>query len=412
MVWSPMTDDDPREVTAADVYKGDVRAGVLERMEGAVQFRYLPDYLAGGGPQVATRLPLSPQPVVTPAGSVHPFFAGLLPEGVRLGALTRRVKTSADDMLSLLLAVGADCIGDVRVVPGASDAAPAKPLVVVDDWADADFDELFAASVAVSGTRLELSALPGVQEKVSAAMISFPVTGASGSHILKLTPPSYPRLVENEAFFMAFAASAGLPVAEVAVVTDRLGRSGLLVTRFDRHVGPDGRLLRLAQEDACQFCGAYPADKYLLPMNRIAQAVADLTDAPLVAGRDLVRLVAFSYLVANGDLHAKNIAIRRRPDGLVELAPAYDLLADLPYTGDQHMALKLDGRDLGLKRSVLVAFAGRFGVRPKAVHAVLDRLCDVAPAWVARLEEIGLDGRATAHLHRTILSRRDELGAD
>ena len=41
----------------------------------------------------------------------------LLPEGRRLGALRRAVKTSADDELSLLLAVGADAIGDVQVVP-------------------------------------------------------------------------------------------------------------------------------------------------------------------------------------------------------------------------------------------------------------------------------------------------------
>ncbi|MEW6470823.1 MAG: HipA domain-containing protein [Actinomycetota bacterium] len=407
-----MPDVDPREVDVADVYKGDIRAAVLERAGGSVRFRYLDSYLDAGGPPVASRLPLSPQPLVSAAGSLPPFFAGLLPEGVRLAALTRRVRTSADDMLSLLVAVGADCIGDVRVVPSGVEPAAATPLAVVDDWGSADFDELFAASVAVAGERLERAALPGVQEKVSAAMISFPVTGAAGSHIVKLTPSGYPRLVENEAFFMAFAADAGLPVAEVRVVEDRQGRPGLLVRRFDRLATPDGRLLRLAQEDACQFCDAYPADKYRLTVGRIAQAVTELADAPVVALRDLIRLVAFSYLIANGDLHAKNISLRRRPDGLVELAPAYDLLADLPYTGDPHLALKIDGRDLGLRRAMLVAFGERFGVRARAVHALLDRMCDVAPAWVERLDEIGLAEKATAHLRRTILARRKELGPD
>src|SRR6266851_3998656 len=145
-----MADIDPREVAVSDVYKGDVCAAVLERTDGSVRFRYLDSYLDAGGPAVASRLPLSPQPVLSAAGSVPPFFAGLLPEGVRLAALTRRVSTSADDMLSLLMTVGADCIGDVRVVPSGVEPATVTPLAVVDDWATADFDELFAASVAVA----------------------------------------------------------------------------------------------------------------------------------------------------------------------------------------------------------------------------------------------------------------------
>lgn len=128
--------------------------------------------------------------------------------------------------------------------------------------------------------------------------------------------------------------------------------------------------------------------------------------------RDLVRLVAFSYLIANGDLHAKNISLRISPDGVLELAPAYDLLADLPYTGDPHQALKVDGRDLGITRAALITFAGRFGVRDRAAHGVLDRICDIAPAWADRLGEIGLAAKPTAHLRSTILARRDELGRE
>lgn len=41
-------------------------------------------------------------------------FAGLLPEGVQLGVVTTLTKTSADDHLTLLLAIGADTIGNSR----------------------------------------------------------------------------------------------------------------------------------------------------------------------------------------------------------------------------------------------------------------------------------------------------------
>ncbi|HTX97601.1 MAG TPA: HipA N-terminal domain-containing protein [Mycobacterium sp.] len=65
-------------------------------------------------------------PVVTTGGSVPPFFAGPLPEGVRLGVVTSSTKTSADDHLTLLLAIGSDTIGNVRVVP--SGMEPGRPL--------------------------------------------------------------------------------------------------------------------------------------------------------------------------------------------------------------------------------------------------------------------------------------------
>src|SRR5947208_8159503 len=105
-----------RSVDVADVYKAGRLAARLRRTAGGVEFAYLPDYL-DDGVAVATTLPLSATPRLTPAGAVPPFFAGLLPEGRRLSSLRRAVKTSADDELSLLLAVGRDPLGDTQVVP-------------------------------------------------------------------------------------------------------------------------------------------------------------------------------------------------------------------------------------------------------------------------------------------------------
>jgi serine/threonine-protein kinase HipA len=121
--------------------------------------------------------------------------------------------------------------------------------------------------------------------------------------------------------------------------------------------------------------------------------------------------VAFSYLVANGDLHAKNVSLHTSPDdGRVELTPAYDVLSSLPY-GDRSMALSFDGRDDNLKRAAFVAFGERHGVRRAATVAILDELCDVAPEWIARVAEIGLEPRKTADLTRVMKKRRGDLAA-
>ena len=102
------------EVIAADVYTGGVLAATLTRTEQGVAFAYVDGY---DGPSVASTLPVGSRTVERPGGALPAYFAGLLPEGRRLGALRRAVKTSLDDELTLLLAVGVDTIGNVDVVP-------------------------------------------------------------------------------------------------------------------------------------------------------------------------------------------------------------------------------------------------------------------------------------------------------
>ena len=100
----------------ADVYKGDELAGHISRTAVGTRFEYRHDY---DGPAVAHTLNRSEAALET--RGVPPFFAGLLPEGARLLAVQSAVKTSLDDELSFLLAVGYDTVGDVRVVQADTD---------------------------------------------------------------------------------------------------------------------------------------------------------------------------------------------------------------------------------------------------------------------------------------------------
>lgn len=299
-------------------------------------------------------------------------------------------------------------MGDISVVREGHDRAEVAPRVDAKKLSELRFSDVLAKSLAGKFGGEPLT--PGVQDKVSAGMISLPMRGRGGSYILKLNPEGFPRLVENEHFFLRMARAAGLEVARAELVHDETGASGLLVERFDRSFDA-GSQRKVHQEDACQFLDRYPADKYVLSYAGIASGIEELSSAPIVELARYVRLVAFSYLIANGDLHAKNVSLRtRRDDNRIELTPAYDVLATLPY-GDRSMALSLDGRDDNLRRAAIVSFGERFGVRRAATEAVLDELCDVAPAWIARLDEIGLPARKLADLTRTMKKRRGDLGA-
>jgi serine/threonine-protein kinase HipA len=401
--------------SSAVVLRGATVAGHLHRTSHGAVFEYEPKIRAAPHAAwdrgIAYRLPYETARVETLGTNVHPFFAGLLPEGLRLEALVRRVKTSRDDLLSLLVDAGADCVGDISVVRDADSPREVTPAVDTAVLSTLRFSDILEESLA--GKHGQEPTLPGVQEKVSAAMISLPLRAKSGSgaYILKLNPPKMPRLVENEHFFLQMARASGLEVARADLVHDRDGRAGLLVERFDRVASKGGGTTKVHQEDACQFLDRYPGDKYVLSYADIARGIGELGSAPVVEVAKYLRLVAFSYLAANGDLHAKNVSLRTLPDdGRVELTPAYDVLSSLPY-GDRSMALSFDGRDDNLKRAGFVAFGERHGVRRAATEAILDELCEVAPEWIGRLEAIGLEPRKTADLGRVMRKRRGDLAA-
>jgi HipA-like protein len=92
-------------------------AGVLEETPGGGSFfTYDPPYVTAPGAR-----PLAPNLPLTAAryesGSLHPFFANLLPQGVMLEQTARRLGIRGSDRFGLLLAVGADVMGALQVLP-------------------------------------------------------------------------------------------------------------------------------------------------------------------------------------------------------------------------------------------------------------------------------------------------------
>jgi serine/threonine-protein kinase HipA len=393
-----------RAVDVADVFKSGLPAATLRRGPSGVEFAYLRTWLDANGAPIASTLPLTSETLIRGGGALPSYFAGLLPEGRRLGALRRAVKTSADDELSLLLAVGADAVGDVQVVPSGVAPAEVPARVVLEQVTDVRFTDLLAEL----GIRAQRTALPGVQDKASAAMINLPVARAGERHILKLNPVDFPHLVENEAFFLDAAARSGLNVARHEVIHDADGEPGLLVRRFDRAT-VDGALHLLAVEDGCQALDRPPADKYLVGADRTFGALASLCDASNVAGRDLIEQLAFAYLTGNGDAHAKNFSVVQGLDGEWRVSPAYDLPSSYPH-GDKTMALSIGGRsggDFGVKD--FVKLGERLHVAERAVRRLLSELAERVDLWLPGLTSLPLDPGILAKLARVVTNRRRRL---
>lgn len=389
-----------RVVKTADVYKAGVLAGVLNRLPDRTEFLYRAEYLDSGKPPVAWSLPMRAEAFIAPAAAVPAFFAGLLPEGRRLTALRRTVGTSADDEFSMLLAVGSDTIGDVQVLPAGDTVAETKP-VVVDDFSEVVFADLFAQAIGQQPDRV---ALPGVQDKISGQMVNVPVQGRSRAYILKLNPPEFPHLVENEAFFFRAAAHTRLRLADVELVHDKRGAPGLLVNRFDR--APEGDLVRpLAVEDACQVLGRWPGDKYVISTEDAIAGLARCCRAPGVAALELYRLLVFAYLSGNGDLHAKNLAILRDQRGEWRVTPAYDLPSSAVY-GDRTMAMPIGGRvRQQLSWPMLRNLSQAIGVPGRLAADVIREQVAAAEIWIEDLSQLPFDVTTIRNLRRLANAR-------
>jgi serine/threonine-protein kinase HipA len=367
----------------ADVYKAGVPAARLERHDGGTKFSYLPGYLAAGGPAVASSLPPSTEPVLSAAGAAPPYFTGLLPEGRRLNALRRSVKTSMDDELSLLIAAGANPVGDVQIVGHGEKPDPDEHAVQLDPKTPLDFDALLGDPGLIDPV-----ALAGVQDKLSAGMISMPVASAGRRFILKLNAPEFPHVVENEFAMFRYAARLRIPLSRVQLVRDVADRPGLLVERFDRVPlagGAPDEVQRLAVEDGAQVLGLYPADKYNVGYGQVCRALAEYCAAPLPALRNLAIQAAFAWLSGNGDLHAKNVSMVQQPSGEWSIAPVYDIPSTVVY-GDKTLALPLDGKRSGISRRHFLGWATGLGLPERAAVQALELGLKAAGPLLADLE--------------------------
>lgn len=395
MISEPESDE---PVVEADVYKSGTLAARLTRTPLGIEFAYLDTYLdthldtyldtnlesqlaahpatrsqpaasatsaiSAAPAAVATTLPLTRGATLTPAGAVPPFFAGLLPEGRRLTALRRRIKASADDELSLLVAVGLDTVGDVQVVRrGVAPSKSADNEPQLQNPREILFSDLLADDLPLDGV-----GLAGVQDKVSGKTIAVPVEHKGAETILKLSPPEYPHLVENEAYFLTLARRAGVACVDHSIIFDASDTPGLLVSRFDRQLSRNPHAIPV--EDGCQVLGLWPADKYNTSMFNVISALTKLCAAELVAVRNAFRQVVFAVLTGNGDLHAKNLSVLFT-DGEWMLSPAYDLPSTIIY-GDSTLALPLGGKRRDISRRMLVEFAQTLGLSAKLAERVID----------------------------------------
>lgn len=333
-----------------DVYLCDRLAGVLERTDGRVSFRYLPEYLGSNAPAVvSSTLPLSER--VYEERDVMAFFSNLLPdEGVRR-RIAEIVGVAPDDTFGLLCEIGGDCAGAIAFWrQGKRPCRTDKP--VFRELSDAEADDILhnlGSRPLGIGDEFRGISGAGAQDKLIACLrggkIFLPLKGTPSTHIIKPEIERFPGSVQNEYFCMELSRRCGFDTAECGIV--RIRDLDYYVTcRYDR-AEVDGVVRRLHQEDFCQLLKCRPEIKYQDQGGpSIVECVKLLREMHLPGSdvKSFVDRVVFNFIIGNGDAHGKNFSIVYR-DGFPRLAPQYDLICTTVYPQiGKKMAMKFDGK--------------------------------------------------------------------
>lgn len=276
---------------------------------------------------------------------VSAYLWGLLPDNDRtLERYAQRFHVSPRNPVALLAHLGEDCAGAIQfAVPERVDALladAAKPPDV--EWLDADAIASELAHLRKTGIPTERSgagqfSLAGAQPKI--ALLSEdgrwgrPRGRTPTNTILKPPLGQFRGFAENEHICLELAASVGLGAVQSRVL--RFGEEiAIAVDRFDRR-RVNGSYHRLHQEDMCQALGITPFKKYQNEggpgIPKIAELLRESSQEPTKDLDRFLSAMAFNWVTAATDGHAKNYALLHGPRGATRLAPFYDILSYLPY---------------------------------------------------------------------------------
>ncbi len=349
------------------------------------EWRWKP--VAGDGPSLIRQ---------TTPGKLPLFIVSLLPEGWLEQVLKDKDERTA-------LRSGKRYISNITIVEREAELATLPQdilLTRLDEYAKdgvftgkydgpgrSQLEESFERNLAQLYARPDTPRLSGVQIKapmyLDAKGVLSPATGRPFTHILKPAGThGFDALPVVEWLAMTLGRAVGfeVPAATLLAMPDKMPPA-LVVERFDIREGDSDRR-RLVLEDMCSVLDLPPSAKYDSTMERVARAVRPLSTAPEDDVLTLLMRALFAWLIADGDMHLKNMALLKiakpgdRQFKTVRLAPLYDAVTTRVFPSLKHdrLALKLNGKDDNLRRSDFQVLATTAGLRASDADRSIDHI--------------------------------------
>ncbi len=395
-------------------------------------FSYAEDYRSRSDSRpVSLSLPLEER-TFSPSRTEN-YFEGLLPEGFTRKCVARRLHADEGDYLSILSALGKECLGAVKILEeGVAEDAPEYRPLSPQEVEDLAREGAVESASIVAKSHLSLtgaSGKVGLYYDEQKEQWYLPIGDAPSTHIVKQSHVRLSRIVTNEQLCLQTAKRLGIVVPDSFILN--LSDSGrnpgeedvLLATRrYDRIWQDSCRNLnglpvplRLHQEDFAQALGIAAARKYERGdeeyMARMFRLLQLYSANPLEDQLRLWNICIFNYLIGNTDNHIKNLSLLYSADlKSIRLAPAYDLVSTVVYDGgNEDMAFSVGGEHNihAISRKSFEKAAKEIGLGAKMAMNRFDAMVfGFEKALISAGEELKEQGFAEAsHMSESILNK-------
>ena len=235
--------------------------------------------------------------------------------------------------------------------------------------------------------------VPGVQEKLSLHLQQaedspekLTLAGLWGDYILKPPVKKYPEMPGIEDLTMHLASLFRIKTVPHCLIPLRSGELAYITKRIDRK--KNQKIFHM--EDMCQLTERVTEHKYRGSMEKIGKAIHRFSSNPLFDIITFFEITLFSFLTGNADMHLKNFSLYYQDTTLIQLSPAYDLLATrllIPEKDDpEEFALTLNGKKTKYRRKDFDIFAKTIGMNEKQATNAFDRISSRIPEAISFID--------------------------
>ena len=272
------------------------------------------------------------------------------------------------------------------------------------------FDDLnsLAEKVVRSST-----VVTGVQPKISLHLEHpeqkgerLTLVGWQGRFILKPPVPRFPYMPELEHLSMLLAQCFGIDTVPFGLVALQSGEFALITRRIDRinhH--------KLHMEDLCQLSDKLTEQKYRASLELAGKNILKYSSHPLLDALRFFEVNLYSFLIGNADMHLKNFSLLHQSDGLVVLAPAYDLLSTRILLPEDHeeSALTINGRKNRIQPDDFLILGQRLRLNPKQLSNVFKRFERNLQPALHQISRGFVPDEMKKQLHKLMCQRAERL---